>query len=93
MVKLIRSCHFAHFFTIGVDESLTNLGESPTLIARQVCWSPDGRYLYAAVAENGADIVMCDGLILGLRLRQPHQPQCDEQRKCNRDERLPRDQA
>jgi len=33
------------------------------MLARQVCESPDGRYLYAAVAENGADIVMYDGLI------------------------------
>jgi hypothetical protein len=42
---------------------LTDFQGRPTLIARQVCWSPDGRYLYAAVAENGADIVMYDGLI------------------------------
>jgi hypothetical protein len=34
-------------------------------MARQVCWAPDGRSLYAAVAENGADIVMYEGLIEG----------------------------
>ena len=47
----------------GPMRPLTDFGGRPTLIARQVCWSPDGRYLYAAVAENGADIVMYDGLI------------------------------
>jgi serine/threonine protein kinase/tricorn protease-like protein len=47
----------------GPMRQLTDFGGRPTLIARQVCWSPDGRYLYAAVAENGSDIVMYDGLI------------------------------
>jgi serine/threonine protein kinase len=47
----------------GPMRPLTDFEGRPTLIARQVCWSPDGRYLYAAVAESGADIVMYDGLI------------------------------
>jgi Tol biopolymer transport system component len=47
----------------GPMRPLTDFQGRPTLIARQVCESPDGRYLYAAVAENGADIVMYDGLI------------------------------
>jgi len=47
----------------GPMRPLTDFAGRPTLIARQVCWSPDGRYLYAAVAENSADIVMYDGLI------------------------------
>ena len=47
----------------GPMRPLTDFAGRPTLIARQVCWSPDGRYIYAAVAENGADIVMYDGLI------------------------------
>jgi Tol biopolymer transport system component len=47
----------------GPMHPLTDFKGRPTLIARQVCWSPDGRYIYAAVAENGADIVMYDGLI------------------------------
>ena len=33
------------------------------LIARQVWWSPDGQFVYAAVAELGADVVMYDGLL------------------------------
>jgi Tol biopolymer transport system component len=47
----------------GSMRPLTDFGRRPTLIARQVCWSPDGRYIYAAVAENSADIVMYDGFI------------------------------
>jgi serine/threonine protein kinase len=47
----------------GPMRPLTDFEGRPTLIARQVCWSPDGRYVYAAVAENGTDIVMYDGLI------------------------------
>jgi Tol biopolymer transport system component len=47
----------------GPMRQLTGFAGRPTLIARQVCWSPDGRHIYAAVAENGADIVMFDGLI------------------------------
>ena len=46
-----------------MKSSVTDFAGRPTLIARQVCSSPDGRYVYAAVAENGADIVMYDGLI------------------------------
>ena len=47
----------------GPMRRITDFEGRPTIIARQVCWSPDGRYVYAAVAENGADIVMYDGLI------------------------------
>jgi serine/threonine protein kinase len=47
----------------GPMRPLTDFEGRPTLIARQVCWSPDGRYIYAAVAENSADIVMYDGLL------------------------------
>jgi Tol biopolymer transport system component len=47
----------------GPMRPLTDFEGRPTLIARHICWSPDGRYVYAAVAENSADIVMYDGLI------------------------------
>jgi len=47
----------------GPMRQLTDFDGRPTLIARQVCWSPDGQYLYAAVADVGADVVMYDGLI------------------------------
>jgi serine/threonine protein kinase len=47
----------------GSWRQLTDFGEQPTLIVRQVSWSPDGQYLYAAVSKNNGDIVMLDGLV------------------------------
>ena len=44
--------------------SLTHFQGRSTLIARQVWWSPDRQFVYAAVAELGADVVMSDGLLL-----------------------------
>ncbi len=41
---------------------LTDFGERPILIARQVSWSPDGKFIYAAVMETDADIVLLDGM-------------------------------
>jgi hypothetical protein len=32
-------------------------------MARQVAWSPDGAYVFAAVSKNIGDIVMFDGLV------------------------------
>ena len=37
--------------------------EQSTLIVRRVSWSPDSKYLYAAVADYDADIVMLKGLV------------------------------
>jgi WD40 repeat protein len=34
----------------------------PTLIARQVSWSPDGKFIYAAVVNIDADIMSFDGM-------------------------------
>jgi len=42
---------------------LTDFGQRPTLIARQVSWSPDGKFVYAAVVETDADIVLLDGML------------------------------
>ena len=47
----------------GTFTPVTNLGDRPTIIARQVSWSPDGASIYAAVAEISADIILLDGLI------------------------------
>jgi hypothetical protein len=41
----------------------TDFGDRSTLIARRVSWSPDGKYIYAAVADMDADIVLLDGLV------------------------------
>jgi Tol biopolymer transport system component len=42
---------------------LTDFGERPILIARQVSWAPDGKFVYAAVMETDADIVLLDGML------------------------------
>jgi len=47
----------------GAMHPLTDFGQRPILIARRVSWSPDGKYIYAAVAETDADIVLLDGLV------------------------------
>jgi eukaryotic-like serine/threonine-protein kinase len=47
----------------GPMRQITDFGEQPVMIARRVSWSPDGCHLYAAVAENAADVVLIDGLL------------------------------
>ena len=47
----------------GSWRQVTDFGEQPTLIVRQVSWSPDGKYLYAAICKYNGDIVMFDGLV------------------------------
>jgi serine/threonine protein kinase len=47
----------------GVWRQITDFGDEPTVIARQVSWSPDGRHIYAAVSRNQGDVVMLDGLV------------------------------
>jgi Tol biopolymer transport system component len=47
----------------GPARQLTDFGRSPILIARQVSWSPDGKFVYAAVVETDADIVLMDGML------------------------------
>jgi hypothetical protein len=42
---------------------LTDFGERSVLIVRRVSWSPSGKYIYAAVADIDADIVLLDGLL------------------------------
>jgi Tol biopolymer transport system component len=47
----------------GSFTPLTDFGERPTIIAREVSWAPDGGSIYAAVAKIQGDIVALDGLI------------------------------
>ena len=54
----------------GLMRPLTDFGDRSVMIARRVSWSADSRYLYAAVAETDADIVLLDGLLRG-RLTGP----------------------
>jgi Tol biopolymer transport system component len=46
----------------GPYRQITDFGRRPTLIARQVSWSKDGRFIYAAVSESDADIVLLEGI-------------------------------
>ena len=47
----------------GPMQPVTDFGDRSTLIIRQVSWSPDGRFIYAAVAETTTDVVLLDGLL------------------------------
>ena len=47
----------------GPMHAVTNFGDRQTLVARQVSWAPDGRRIYAAVAETTTDVVLLDGLL------------------------------
>jgi Tol biopolymer transport system component len=42
---------------------VTDFGDRAVLIARRVAWSPDGRALYAAVADVDSDVVLLGGLL------------------------------
>jgi Tol biopolymer transport system component len=47
----------------GSMRRLTDFGDRVVVMARRVSWSPDGRQIYAAVAELDADVVLLDGLL------------------------------
>ena len=47
----------------GPMRQVTEFGHQSKLIVRRVSWSPDGKQLYAAVADCDADIVMLEDLV------------------------------
>jgi Tol biopolymer transport system component len=47
----------------GPPRQATDFGDRSILIARWVSWSPDGGYLFAAVAETDVDVVLLDGIL------------------------------
>ncbi|HVE65510.1 MAG TPA: protein kinase [Thermoanaerobaculia bacterium] len=49
----------------GEMRQLTDFGSRPTFIARRVSWSVDGRFLFAALGEGDADVVLLRGLAAG----------------------------
>jgi Tol biopolymer transport system component len=49
--------------TGGSLRKLTDFGERPVLIARRISWSPDGKSIYAAVADIDADVVLIENLL------------------------------
>jgi serine/threonine protein kinase len=46
----------------GAYRQITDFGRRPTLIARQVSWSKDGKFIYAALTETDSDIALLAGL-------------------------------
>jgi Tol biopolymer transport system component len=44
----------------GPPRAITDFADRSVMIVRQVSWAPDGRHLYAAVAETDADIVLLE---------------------------------
>ncbi|HKM80925.1 MAG TPA: protein kinase [Candidatus Acidoferrum sp.] len=49
--------------TDGSMHPATDFGEHRTFIARRVSWSRDDKFIFAAVGEGDADIVLFDGLL------------------------------
>jgi eukaryotic-like serine/threonine-protein kinase len=49
--------------TGGPWRQLTDFGDRSTAIMRRISWAPDGKSIYAAVADIDSDIVMLDGLL------------------------------
>ena len=47
----------------GPMRQLTDFGQRSVQIMRRISWSPDGKYIYAAIADTDADIVLLDGLL------------------------------
>jgi len=47
----------------GKLRRITDFGQKRTFIARRVSWSSDAKWLFAAVGEGDADVVMMDGLL------------------------------
>jgi Tol biopolymer transport system component len=47
----------------GPMRAVTEFGERSVFIARHLSWSPDSRYVYAAVADTSVDVVLLEGLL------------------------------
>ena len=47
----------------GEPHKLTDFASRAVVIARRVTWSPDGKSIYAAVADVDTDIVLLTGLL------------------------------
>ena len=47
----------------GELQRATDFRDRATFIVRQVTWSPDSKFLYAAIADVDADVVSISGLL------------------------------
>ena len=48
--------------TGGPMRQITDFGQRRTFIARRVCWSSDGKFIFASLGEGNADVVLLEGL-------------------------------
>ena len=46
----------------GKMHPITDFGDRRTFIARRVAWSPDNKYIFAAVGDGDSDIILLDNL-------------------------------
>lgn len=53
----------------GSLRQVTDFGQRSTFIGRQVSWSADGNYIFAALLETDADIVLLEGALPSTSLR------------------------
>jgi len=49
--------------TDGSLRQVTDFGQRATMIGRQVSWSSDDRYIFAALLETDADVVLLEGML------------------------------
>jgi Tol biopolymer transport system component len=47
----------------GSLRQITDFGQRRTFICRRVSWSSDGKFIFAALGEGDADVVLLDGLM------------------------------
>ncbi len=47
----------------GPMKQITDFAQRSVTIVRRVSWSPDGKHIYAAIADTDADVVLLDGLL------------------------------
>lgn len=62
----LRDGHTTNIWAVstadGTQRQITDFRDRHVLITRTVSWSPDGEFVYAAVVDTDADIVMIEGL-------------------------------
>jgi Tol biopolymer transport system component len=63
----LRDDGTTNLWLISTDDAslrkITDFAERPTTIGRQVSWSSDSKYIFAALMETDADIVLLDGAL------------------------------
>ena len=66
---IFRTAPYPHLYVFalpadgGAMRRLTDFGSRSVLITRRISWSPDSKYIYAAVADVDSDVVLLHGLL------------------------------